>query len=93
MKFPLLMASLALTFGCEGSEDPHATTAKFDPHNPCSEYIAAYDNCLSKLGPEAKAIGEKNLAAATEQIKRGANDVSAQARCRQAKAQIETACR
>jgi hypothetical protein len=90
MKAITLSIVVAMT-ACNGSK-PEPSKSEAMQHTPCGEYIAAYDHCFDKLSAQTRAVGDKNLAAAKEQMRAGANDAELQAHCTQAKKLIESAC-
>ena len=60
----------------------------------CEAYVAAYDACFDRLGPAARAAGDRALVAAKQRLTQGADENGARkARCEAAAKQLAAACR
>jgi len=81
----------AFLAGCNGAR-PDLAKKEAMRQTPCNEYIAAYDHCFDKLSAQSRAIGDRNLLAAKEQMRTGAADPNLQTRCTQAKTLLASAC-
>lgn len=83
-------ALLAVTADC-GSQK--TTDAAGDAgFGSCTAYVGAYEACLDRLGPAARAAGDRALAAAKEQFRAG-DDGASQARCEAAARRLAATCR
>jgi hypothetical protein len=76
---------------CSGKRAAHESSSG---SQECSEYVAAYRGCFDKLGPEARAAGERNMATAAARLvapESGKGDMGE--RCKKATAQLALSCR
>jgi hypothetical protein len=84
-------ALVAVSLGCN---EARLTETADAGHSACAAYLATYERCFDRLGPEARANGDVALAAARERLLADEqDDTGVGARCRAAAKQLDEACR
>jgi hypothetical protein len=61
-----LVAVATLAIACSGKHEEKQVSNADAPE--CVAYVAAYQGCFDKLGPEARAIGDRILAPASARL-------------------------